>query len=117
MTKSYTEITQRITRNAGGIGKARPGAMKGFRELSGGALEDGALDLKTKEYIALAIGVAKQCDGCIGFHTKKLVELGVTREEIAEVLGVCIYMGGGPGLMYASEAMHAFEEFSGGTDA
>jgi hypothetical protein len=31
-----------------------------------------------------------------------------------EALAVAVYMGGGPALMYAAEAVHAFEEFSGG---
>lgn len=112
MAKSYKEITDRILTNMKEIGKARPGVMQGFQALSKGALAEGALDLKTKEMIALAIGISSQCDGCIGFHVKKLVELGCTREELAEVLGVCIYMGGGPKLMYSAEAMHAFDEFS-----
>ena len=67
---------------------------------------------KQKELIALAIAVSQRCDACIGFHTKALIKLGATREEIAETLGVCIYMGGGPSYMYAAEAMSAFEEFS-----
>jgi len=112
MAKSYQEITQRITNNMREIGKARPGVMQGFQALSKGAMAEGHLDLKMKEFLALAIGIASQCDGCIGFHVKKLVELGCTKEELAEVLGVCVYMGGGPKLMYAAEAMHAFDEFS-----
>ena len=112
MSKSYKEITDRILTNMKEIGKARPAVMQGFQALSKGALAEGHLDLKTKEMLALAIGISQQCDGCIGFHVKKLVELGCTREELAEVLGVCIYMGGGPKLMYAAEAMHAFDEFS-----
>jgi len=112
MSKSYKEITERITTNVRELSKVKPELVKGFQGLSQAALAPGALDLKTKEMLALAIGIAGQCDGCIGFHVKKLVELGITREELVEVLGVCIYMGGGPKLMYAAEAMHAFEEFS-----
>ena len=67
---------------------------------------------KTKELIALALGVAAHCDGCLGFHTRTLVKLGATREEIAETLGMAIYMGGGPSLMYAADAMRAFDQFT-----
>lgn len=70
------------------------------------------LDKKTKELIALAIGVSTRCDGCIGFHTEALVKLGASKEEIEETLGMAIYMGGGPLLMYAADAMLAFEQFS-----
>ena len=72
---------------------------------------DGALDKKTKELIALALGVAARCDGCIGFHTEALVKLGATREEVEEALGMAVYMGGGPSLMYAADAIAAYEQF------
>lgn len=112
MSKSYREVTTRITKNVGAIGKTQPDLLKGFQAMSGAAMKEGALDEKTKELIALAIGVAEHCEGCIGFHVKKLVQLGATREEIVETLGVNVYMGGGPSLMYAAEAMHAYEEFT-----
>ena len=75
----------------------------------------GALDEKTKELIAMAIGVANRCDACLGFHAKALVRLGATPEEFREMLGVAVYMGGGPSLMYAANAMAAYEEFAAAT--
>ena len=74
------------------------------------ATKDGVLDKKTKELIALALGVASRCDGCIGFHTQALSKLGATQQEVIETLGMAVYMGGGPSLMYAAEAISAFEE-------
>ena len=61
--------------------------------------------------IALALGVASHCDGCLGYHTKALARLGATKEEVAETLGMAIYMGGGPSLMYAADALRAFDQF------
>jgi AhpD family alkylhydroperoxidase len=61
--------------------------------------------------IALAIGVTTRCDGCIGFHIEALVRLGATRQEVEEVLGMAVYMVGGPSLMYAADAISAFEQF------
>lgn len=60
----------------------------------------------------MAIGVAIRCDGCIGFHSKALRDLGATRNEVAEVLGMAIYMGGGPSLMYAADALRAYDQFA-----
>jgi AhpD family alkylhydroperoxidase len=80
--------------------------------MAGAALCDGALSEKTKELIALALGVAAHCDGCLGFHVKALARLGATRAEVEEALGVAIYMGGGPALMYAADALAAYEEFA-----
>jgi len=88
--------------------------MKGFGLMSQAATRDGALDKKAKELIALALGVAAHCDGCIGFHVDSLVKLGATRAEVEEALGMAVYMGGGPSLMYAAEAIGAFEEMSTG---
>ena len=96
MEKNYLEITKRISTNLKTLRKDINDTMQGFSAMAQAATKDGALDKKTKELIALAIGVSTRCDGCIGFHTKALKELGATRDEIAEVLGLSIYMGGGP---------------------
>jgi AhpD family alkylhydroperoxidase len=85
--------------------------MKGFSAMATAASEGGALDKKTKELIALAIGVATRCDGCIGFHAKELIYLDVAQQEFEEALGMAVYMGGGPALMYAAGAMFAYEQF------
>lgn len=78
-----------------------------------GALKAGVLSEPQKELIALAIGVADHCDGCIGFHVKSLVRLASKRVVVMEALAVAVYMGGGPSLMYAAQAVHAYDEFSG----
>ena len=87
--------------------------MKGFSALAHAATQNGALDKKTKELIALAIGVAVRCDGCIGFHMQALLKLGASKAEIEETLNMAVYMGGGPSLMYAAHAMQAYDEFVG----
>ena len=86
--------------------------MKGFSAIAQAALKAGALDVKTKELIALAISVAVRCDDCIAFHAKAAVERGATREEILETLGMAIYMGAGPSAMYASHALGAVTQFA-----
>ena len=86
--------------------------MKGFSSIAQAALEPRALDAKTKELIALAIGIAVRCDDCIAFHVKAAIDHGATREEVLETLGMAIYMGAGPSAMYASHALEAFTQFS-----
>ena len=86
--------------------------MSGFSTMAKAAMAPGVLSELMKELIATAIGVATRCDGCIGFHVKALVRLGVTREQLNEMLAVGVYMGGGPSLMYAAEALRAYEEFA-----
>ena len=112
MTKSYKDITNTISTALGTLRKDAPDLMNAFHALSEVATKEGSLNKKTKELIALALGVGARCDGCIGFHTKALIRLGVTREEFMETLAMAVYMGGGPSLMYAAEAISAYEEFS-----
>lgn len=112
MAKDYINITNSISTSLATLNTESPDLMEAFRTLSHAATKSGALDEKTKELIALAIGVSKQCDGCIGFHIKKLVKLGVNKSELIETLNVAVYMGGGPALMYAADALLAFDQFS-----
>ncbi len=112
MPKLYKEITGELSASLAKLRKEIPDVMSGFSALATAATKDGVLDKKTKELIALALGVASRCDGCIGFHVQTLIKLGSSREELLETLGMAIYMGGGPSLMYAADALRAFEEFS-----
>ncbi len=112
MSKKYKEITAELSDSLSKMRKEMPDVMNGFYALAQAATKDGALSKKTKEFIGLALGIAGHCDGCIGFHTQALLELGATREEIIEVIGMAVYMGGGPSLMYGAEALQAFEELS-----
>ena len=89
--------------------KAQPDAMRGFAQLAQASMAEGAISAKHKELIALAIGVSQHCSGCIGFHVKALLKLGATRAELEEMLAVSVYMGGGPSLMYAAEALKAWD--------
>ena len=110
--KNYEDIVRDISQNLKTLRQDIPETMRGFSAMAQGATRPGALDKKTKELIALAIGVATRCDGCIGFHTEALVRLGATRLEVEEALGMAIYMGGGRSLMYAADALVAFEQFT-----
>lgn len=108
---SYPELTQTISRNLGALRQSQKATMQGFSAMANASLAEGALSEKHKELIALAISVSQRCAGCIGFHVKALHRLGATRAEFEETLGVAIYMGGGPSLMYAAEAVQAWDQF------
>ena len=112
MPKVFREITRSLSPSLRKLRADIPDTMKGFDAMAGAAVRDGALSEKTKELIALALGVAAHCDGCLGFHVKALARLGATRAEVEEALGVAIYMGGGPALMFAADALAAYEEFA-----
>lgn len=87
-----------------------PDVMKGYAEMSRAAMTDGALGAATKELIALAIAVTRECDGCVVSHARSAARAGVTREQIAEMAGVSIMMNGGPGTVWGPRALRAFDE-------
>lgn len=92
--------------------RAVPDVYAGFRELHNAAFAPGALDTRTKELIALAIGVVEGCDGCISSHAQAAAKAGATRQEAAEAIGVTFLMKGGPATIYGPRAYDAFCEFA-----
>jgi AhpD family alkylhydroperoxidase len=113
MAKDYPAITQEVSAALARLRADIPDTTRGFATLAQAATREGALDKKTKELIAMALSVAARCDPCLGFHAQALVKLGCTRAEFEDMLGMCIYMGGGPALMYAAHALDAFEQSGG----
>lgn len=107
----HPTLIQNISKSMATLRKSQTEAMQGFGQLAKAAMSTGAISEKHKELMALAIGITQHCSGCIGFHVKALHRLACTREEFEEMLAVCVYMGGGPALMYASEAEAAWDAF------
>ena len=111
-TFEHTDLIKSINENLAPFRKAQPDVMQSFGQLAKSAMAEGSVSAKHKEFIALAIGITQHCSGCIGFHVKALIRLGCSRQELEEMLGVCVYMGGGPALMYCAEAISAYEKMN-----
>jgi len=92
--------------------RAIPDVYQGFGALSQAAFADGALDTRTKELIALAIGVVEGCDGCIASHAQAAARAGATKQEAAEAIGVTFLMHGGPATIHGARAYDAFCSFA-----
>jgi len=97
--------------------RAIPDVYRGFAALSAAAFADGALDRKTKELIALAVGVVEGCDGCIASHGEAAARAGATRQEAAEAIGVTFLMHGGPATIHGARAYEGFCEFAEALEA
>jgi AhpD family alkylhydroperoxidase len=110
--KSWPQTTKELTTQLRNLRGGAPEVMKAFSGMAQAACTANALDRKTKELIALAIAVAVRCDDCIGFHVKAALEQGASEDEVIEALGMAIYMGAGPSVMYASHALEAFAQFT-----
>ncbi len=111
MDSNWPELLKLLSSDLRDLRAGSPEVMKAFGAIAQSATAPKALDSKTKELIALAISVAVRCDDCIAFHAKAAVDRGATREEMLETLGMAIYMGAGPSVMYASHALKAFSQF------
>jgi AhpD family alkylhydroperoxidase len=111
MIKDYSKNYNDLTRLMGELGTKIPETMKAFNELHKASIAEGTLTTKTKELIALSIAITVRCDGCIAFHVKDALKSGASSEEILETIGVAILMGGGPAVVYGSEAMEALSQF------
>jgi AhpD family alkylhydroperoxidase len=110
----WPQMTKDLTAQLRNLRGGAPEVMKAFSAIAQAATAAKALDSKTKELIALGISVAVRCDDCIAFHAKAAVQHGASREEVLETLGMAIYMGAGPSVMYASHVLEAFTQFETG---
>lgn len=113
MTTDFTEIAHDVIAGVGLLQKGAPETMKAFGTLSTAATASKAIDTKTKELMALAIGIAVHCDGCVAYHTKMAHQHGASREEVVETAALAIYMGGGPAAVYGADALRAYDQFAG----
>ncbi|MFA5627583.1 MAG: carboxymuconolactone decarboxylase family protein [Thiohalomonadaceae bacterium] len=88
-----------------------PETMQAFTDFMSSVLHEGALDLRTKELIALGMSITARCRYCIGLHVNNALKAGVTKAEIVEVCKVAMLMGGGPAMTYIAEVRKALELF------
>jgi len=68
--------------------------LKRFWSLDNQAYADGALPVKTKEFLGLVSSMVLRCDDCIKYHLGKCHELKCTTEEIYEVFAIANLVGG-----------------------
>ena len=111
-TTNWPQMAKDLAAQLRNLRGETPEVMKAFAAMAQSATAAKALDSKTKELIAMAISVAVRCDDCIAFHVKAALANGATQEEVLEALGMAIYMGAGPSVMYASHALEAFRQFN-----
>jgi AhpD family alkylhydroperoxidase len=112
MVHDWQEMARDLSGAIKEVRLGTPDVMKAFSAMAQSATKDGALDSRTKELLALGIAVAIRCDGCVAFHAQAAVKHGATREEVMETMGMALYMGAGPSLMYAAQAVEAYDQFA-----
>jgi AhpD family alkylhydroperoxidase len=80
----------------GTMGELAPEAFKAFVAFDKAAFEGGAVPLKYKELIAVAVGLTTQCPYCIEIHSAKAKKAGATDQELTEttLIAAAIRAGG-----------------------
>ena len=112
MSKDFVQIANDVMAGIGLLRQGAPDTIKAFGALSTAATASKTIDTKTKELMALAIGIAVHCDGCVAYHAKLAHQHGATREEVTETVALAIYMGGGPAAVYGADALRAYDQLS-----
>lgn len=114
MDQDWPRANRSLSKLIAGYREEAPEVASAFTDIAKAAIKPGVLDSKTKELMALAVGIAARCDGCIGFHTAAAIKYGATREEVIETIGVAVYMGGGPSYVYGAQVIEAFDQLAMG---
>lgn len=112
MPKNYVKTLNHLQSSMADLGKEIPSTMEAFTTLHKDSTSAGAINQKTKELIALGIAIAVRCDGCIAFHVHDALKAGAAPKEIYETIGVAVLMGGGPAVVYGTEAYEAVQQMS-----
>jgi AhpD family alkylhydroperoxidase len=108
MMLDWNAYRKQLAETIGGMSKLSPDTVRGYAQLGAAGAKTAHLDGKTRELIALAVAVTRQCDGCIAVHTDAAVKHGASQEEIMEALGVAIAINAGAALVYSARVMDAY---------
>jgi AhpD family alkylhydroperoxidase len=107
MMLDWNDYQRQLGGTTAEIGRISPDTIRGYRGLAD-AGKAGPLDGKTRELIALAVAVTRQCDGCITIHTDAAIKQGASREEIVAALSVAIAVNAGAALVFSGRVMDAY---------
>ncbi len=105
------KVFDEVNLNLGKFTKEFPKEMEAFGKLMHAIEAPGALDIKHKELIAIALAIVTHCKWCIAYHVKGALKNGATRKEITEAGWIAVLMGGGPSLMYMQLVEKALEDY------
>lgn len=82
-----------------------PKQLEAFRAFSKAVFADGALPVKTKQLIAVAVAHTTQCPYCIHGHTEGALKAGATEAEIMESIWVAAEMRAGGAYAHSALAL------------
>jgi len=83
------------------LAKQRPAVARALYRLKNEVFKSGALSVREKELIAVALSCVLKCETCVEFHAERAKEAGATNEELREALDVALYMAGPTTLIWS----------------
>ncbi len=87
------------------LGELAPEAVRAFLAFNDAVFKDGAIPVKYKELIAVAVAVTTQCPYCIEDHAKRARKAGASEAELAEATMVAAAMRAGGGVAHATHVV------------
>ena len=87
------------------LGDLAPEAFKAFIAFDQAALKEGAIPVKYKELMAVAVALTTQCPYCIEIHSKKAKQVGATEEELAETTLVAAALRAGAAMTHGTHTL------------
>jgi AhpD family alkylhydroperoxidase len=115
MASSGNGFYESWSASMGSMKAKTPEIARSFGGMFQGLMKEGALSAREKELIALGIGISQRCENCIWSHIEKCLKAGATAEQVLEVAGVAVMMGGGPAYTYVPKVIEAVDFFAGRT--
>ena len=112
MMEDMNDLLVEMRANLKTLGKEYPDVLKSFSGFVSAVEREGALSVKTKELISVALSMVTHCKWCIAAHVKNALEAGASKDEIMEASFVAVLMGGGPALMYVQLVMDALDQMT-----
>jgi alkylhydroperoxidase/carboxymuconolactone decarboxylase family protein len=94
------------------IGQHRPDLYDSFMNYYQGVMASGALTVREKALIALAVAHAVQCPYCIDAYSRASLEAGSNLEEMTEAIHVATAIRGGATLIHGIQAINAAAKIS-----
>ena len=115
LMQDVRQILADFQNGVAGVAESSGAVVDAFMGLQNAAFADGALSVKMKELISVAIGVYNRCQYCIVVHVYNAYQAGATREEILEAAMVSMGgFGAGPSMAYSAtvllDAVNEFEK-------
>lgn len=110
MIESQLDLNQERLRLVGKCKTLLPDTIAAEMKVGDAAYADGALSTKQKRLIALGVALGRGCRNCILGQTMRAIEAGASADEILEVTGVAVAIGGTMGMAESLRVVGLLEE-------